>query len=185
MSRLARAAPYAALLAVAAWLYSVAARIEYAGSQDRLGPDFWPKAVLVLLGLLCAYEIAKNLFFRGPAAVSGVLQSLLERSEGSVPPDAPSARPASWGRLGAGLGATVAYVLLVDSLGFFVATAAFLCGFILIGGYRRWAIALAAGLAGSFAMVAIFMKLVYVSLPLGAGPFRALSLLLLVALGVR
>jgi hypothetical protein len=34
-------------------------------------------------------------------------------------------------------------------------------------------------------MVIVFMKLVYVSLPLGTGPFRSLSLALIALLGVR
>jgi putative tricarboxylic transport membrane protein len=187
VSRIARAAPYAALLAVTAWLYAVAARIEYTASEQRIGPDFWPKAILALLGLLCAYEITKNLFFGGPRSVSGVLQSLMEKADESRAEDVrdASGAPPSWTRLGAGAGATLAYVLLVEWLGFFLATAAFLSGFILIGEYRRWGVALAAGVAGSLAMVVVFMKIVYVSLPLGAGPFRALSLALLAALGVR
>jgi hypothetical protein len=186
--RLARVAPYAALAAVAAWLYTIAGRIEYIGAPGRIGPDFWPKAILALLALLCAYEIAKELLFGRSRAVSGILQSLMEEAgesmAGSDPGEA-AATPPSWARLAAGVAATLAYVFAVEVLGFFVATAAFLAGFILIGGYRRRAIALAAGLAGSFAMLVVFMKVVYISLPLGAGPFRALSLGLLALLGVR
>lgn len=187
-SRIARAAPYAALLAVAAWLYVVAARIEYIGPQDRIGPDFWPKAILALLGLLCAYEIAKSLFFSGPQSVSGMLQTLMQEAAESAlgGADAASAgqRP-SLARLAWGTAVTLAYVLLVEPLGFFVATAAFLCAFVMAGGYRRWGVALALGVGGSLAFVVVFMKIVYVSLPLGIGPFHALSLALLAALGVR
>jgi len=188
VKRLARVAPYAALAAVTAWLYAVAGRIEYVGAPGRLGPDFWPKAILALLALLCAYEIAKEIFFGGSRAVSGVLQSLMEEADESMPAgDAgdSAVAPPSWARLAAGVGATLAYVLSVEHLGFFVATAAFLAGFMLIGGYRRRAIALVVGLAGSFAMLVVFMKVVYISLPLGAGPFRALSLGMLALLGVR
>jgi len=185
--RIARAAPYALLLGVGAWLYSVAARIDYLGPAGRIGPDVWPKAILAILGALCAYEIVKNLFLPGPQSVSGVLQSLMEEAARSrdLGADAAGARRPSFARLGAGMAATLAYVFTVEWLGFFVATAAFLAAFVLIGGYRRRGIALAVGGIGSLAMVVIFMKIVYVSLPLGAGPFRALSLALLAALGVR
>jgi cytochrome c oxidase subunit IV len=88
-------------------------------------------------------------------------------------------------RLVLGMGATLAYVLLVGMLGFFLATAAYLAAFVAVGGYRRWGVIGACALGGSLAMVVVFMKIVYVSLPLGAGPFRALSLSLLVLLGVR
>lgn len=190
MRRFARAAPYAALAAFTLWLYAVAGRIEYVGPPDRIGPDFWPKAILGLLGLLCAYEIAKHLVFGGPPSVSGVLQTLMEEAvEASAATDdaddAPRAEPSSWRRLAAGVAAMLGYVLAVEPLGFFVATSAFLAGFMRIGGYQRWGVALSVALAGSFAMVVIFMKVVYVSLPLGAGPFRALSIALLAMLGVR
>jgi putative tricarboxylic transport membrane protein len=83
------------------------------------------------------------------------------------------------------MGVTLAYVLLADTLGFLLATAGFLFGFIAVGGYRRWGVAAACAVAGSLAMVVVFMKIVYVSLPLGVGPFRAVSLALLALLGVR
>lgn len=186
LPRLARAAPYAALLALAGWLYSVAAQIEYVGPAERIGPDFWPRAILVLLGLLCAYEVVKNLFVAGSDSVSGMLQSLMQEAADSVDPGAGSALPApSPARLAIGIGTTLAYVLLVDALGFFLATSGFLFAFVMVGGYRRWGVALAVGVAGSFVMLALFMKIVYVSLPLGAGPFRAVSLALLGVLGVR
>jgi putative tricarboxylic transport membrane protein len=185
-SRIARAAPYAVLLAVAAWLFLVAGRIDYVGPAERIGPTFWPKAILGLLALLCAYEIVKSLLFSGPRSVSGVLQALMEEaaagSDDAVP--VADAQP-SLARLAAGMAATLAYVLTVEWLGFFVATAAFLAAFVLIGGYRRWGVALAVGGLGSLGMVVIFMRVVYISLPLGAGPFRTLSLALLAALGVR
>lgn len=184
--RLARAAPHAALLALAGWLYTVAARIEYLGPSERIGPDFWPRAILVLLGLLCAYEVVKSLFLAGPGSVSGMLQSLMQEAVESVEPDAGSAPPRpSPARLASGIIVTLGYVLLVDVLGFFLATSAFLFAFVMVGGYRRWGVALAVGTAGSLAMLAVFMKIVYVSLPLGAGPFRAVSLALLSVLGVR
>jgi putative tricarboxylic transport membrane protein len=181
--RLARAAPYALVLAVAGVLYAVALRIEYLGPADRIGPDFWPRAILVLLMAVCAYEIAKS--FLSPAARSagGMLQEFLDRAAPQA--DAAGAAPPSWKRLGLGMAATLAYVALVAVLGFFLATAAYLAAFIALGGYRRWSVVAACSLGGSLAMVLVFMKVVYVSLPLGFGPFRLLSVGLLQALGVR
>ena len=95
-----------------------------------------------------------------------------------------SAGRAPW-RLAAGIGLTIAYVLVLDLLGFFCATAVYLALFMVVGGYRRAGIVLASSLLGSLAFVYVFMKVVYVSLPLGTGPFQALSLAILGALGVR
>jgi hypothetical protein len=181
--RLARAAPYALLLAIAGGLYVQAAHIEYVGPEGRIGPDFWPRAILTLLAMVCAYELAKSLLVAGAHSTGGMLQHLMDTAAGPGAAE-PRSRP-SLARLALGIGATLAYVLLVDVLGFFVSTAAFLFAFILIGGYRRAGVAAACALAGSLAMVVVFMKLVYISLPLGAGPFRALSIGLLALLGVR
>lgn len=179
--RLARAAPYALVLAAAGVLYLFALRIDTSAAAGRIGPDFWPRAILAILALVCLYEIAKSFLAAGERAAGGLLQSYLVESAdaGDAPP------PPSAPRLLAGIGATIAYVLLVGVLGFFLATAAFISAFIAVGGYRRWGVVAACGLAGSLAMVIVFMKIVYVSLPLGAGPFQALSVALLALLGVR
>jgi putative tricarboxylic transport membrane protein len=182
--RLARAAPYAVLLALAGALYIVAGQFEYTGPADRIGPGFWPRAILALLAVLCAYEIAKSLRVGISASVDGVLQSLMQEAAETLEGQADGERP-SVARLAWGVGATLGYVVLVDVLGFFAATAAFLAAFILVGGYRRPAIAAAIGVAGAGVLTFVFMKIVYVSLPLGLGPFQALSLALLSAFGVR
>lgn len=190
-ARLVRAAPYALLLAAAGVLYGVARRIEYVGPAERLGPDFWPRAILGLLAVVCVYEIAKSLLSADARSAGGMLQNYLldhwgvanDASMEAVDPQ--SAALPSVLRLALGMGATLAYVLLVDVLGFFLATAAYLAAFIALGGYRRWGVIGACALGGSLAMVVVFMKIVYVSLPLGAGPFRLVSVWLLAALGVR
>jgi putative tricarboxylic transport membrane protein len=182
--RLARAAPYAALLALAGWFYFLAGRIEYVGPADRIGPEFWPRAILGLLGITCAYELGKRLLFGEARSVDGVLQSLMQGAAEAPEPPPGEARPSAT-RLAWGIGATLGYVLLVDVFGFFLATAGFLTAFVLIGGYRRPVLASVIGIGGSAMMVAIFMKVVYVSLPLGWGPFQSVSLALMALLGVR
>jgi putative tricarboxylic transport membrane protein len=184
IERFARAAPYGVLLALAAVLYAIAGRIEYIASGDRIGPAFWPRAILGLLGAVCAYEVIKSLLSAGAQSAGGMLQNLMESAAQSADAGGEPVRPSYW-RLALGIGATLAYVGLVDKLGFFLATAAYLAGFTAVGGYRRWGVTLACGVAGSLAMVLVFMKVVYVSLPLGAGPFRAMSIGLLHLLGVR
>ena len=182
--RLARAAPYALLLAGAGGLYYFALGIDTSAAADRIGPDFWPRAVLILLAMVCAYELAKSFLSADARSAGGMLQNYLLDHWGAAD-HAKSAPPPSVLRLGLGMGATLAYVLLVDVLGFFLATAAYLAAFVAVGGYRRWGVIAVCSLGGSLAMVVVFMKIVYVSLPLGAGPFRALSINLLALLGVR
>ena len=71
------------------------------------------------------------------------------------------------------------------TLGFFVATAVYLALFMVIGRYRRPVVVAVTSVVGSLAFVYVFMKIVYVSLPLGSGPFQHLSIAVLAALGVR
>ena len=132
--RLARAAPYVLLLAVAGALYAAALRIDYVGPADRIGPDFWPRAVLILLAAVCVYEIAKSLVATQARSAGGMLQLYLD----TAPAGTGGGQRPSAARAALAIGATLAYVLLVGVLGFFLATAAFLAGFIALGGYRRW-----------------------------------------------
>ena len=69
-------------------------------------------------------------------------------------------------------------------IGFFVATLAFLAIFPWIGGMRRPLAIGVTALAGTLTLVVVFLKVAYISLPLGEGPFREISLALLRVLGV-
>ena len=164
--------PYAALLAGAGWLYHDAGSFASSAKAGQLGPDFWPRAVLVLLMAVCAIEIARHAFLaRAPAAGA----EAAEEDEG----------PRFPGLLAAGMLITALYVPGMDYLGFFVATVAYLAAFMAVGRYRRWGVIAATSLLGSLAFVYVFMKVVYVSLPLGVGPFRLVSTALMSALGIH
>ena len=86
--------------------------------------------------------------------------------------------------LAGGIALIAAYVLAVPYTGFFVTTALFLGIFPWIGGLRRPVLSAVMGIGGALALVVIFMRVAYISLPLGEGPFRALSLALMRAIGV-
>ncbi len=129
------------------------------------------------MGLLCAWEIARRLAVRPRGGGPGA--SAAETGDASPAPPAIQA-----GKLAAGAGLVLAYVVTVPWLGFFVATAVFLAAFPWFGGLRRPLLTGALGVAGSLALVVVFMRVAYISLPLGEGPFRSLSLALLAAIGV-
>jgi len=84
-----------------------------------------------------------------------------------------------------GMAATLAYVWLVPRVGFFVCTAAYLAAFLWIGGYRRRMRMAAMSLFGALLLMFVFMKLVYVSLPLGEPPFAGVMLTLMDWMGIR
>ena len=83
-----------------------------------------------------------------------------------------------------GIGLISLYVVLVPFTGFFFATAVFLFAFPLVGGFKRPGIAAAISAAGTLVLAVVFLKIAYISLPLGVGPFQALSIGLMRLLGV-
>jgi putative tricarboxylic transport membrane protein len=163
--------PHGLMLLASILLYWAATRIEAdTGGGGRIGPDAWPKAIIVLMGLLCAWEIAKRL----------ALRSRME-PKGEASADEPAAQPR---KLASGIAIIFGYVLAVPWIGFFLATTVFLALFPWLGGFRRPVLTTVTGLAGSFVLVVMFMRVAYISLPLGEGPFRTLSIALLAAIGV-
>jgi len=178
--------PYATLLAGAAFLYHETGRFAYAAKPGELGPGVWPKAILLLLIAVCVYEIVRRTLFvrRAPKCVAAT--ETLAADAADPAPEAPPADAARHPyRLLAGITLTVLYVLVLDTLGFFLATALYLALFMVVGRYRRAGVIAATSVVGSLAFVFVFMKVVYVSLPLGTGPFQAVSVWILGLLGIR
>jgi putative tricarboxylic transport membrane protein len=174
--RLKGVLPYAAVAAGAAYLYSVAADIQYPARAGTLGPDFWPKLVLALMLVVCAAKIVATLALGGREE-GGLLQGVIEEPE-------PAPESNLW-TLAGGMVLSVAYVWALPRLGFFSATVPYLAAFIALGGYRRWGVVAALSIGGALALVFFFMKVVYVSLPLGQGPFQQVTLALMQLMGIR
>jgi putative tricarboxylic transport membrane protein len=182
LNRLLRAAPYIVLQLAAMYFYQLAGHIEYPATSGRIGPDFWPKSILVLLGGVCIYEIIKNLLIGETFTAAGLLEKLMKDSGANEGEEKLRSYPML---LVGGILLTVVYVATIDKLGFFLATIAYLALFMVIGRYRRWGVIAISSVLGSLALVFIFMKVVYVSLPLGTEPFSAVSLWLLAIMGVH
>ena len=182
LSQIRKNAPYVAVFAIAAYLYLLAREIDFAAPGGRIGPDFWPKAILLMAMATCAYEVVKNLFFgKSAKELAGVLQSIVAEAPGETEEE-----PASYLHLlVTGIAMTVAYVLLIERLGFFLCTFVYLAGFMLVGRYRRSGVVLATSLVGSLVFMFVFMKVVYVSLPLGQAPFSEVSFFLMRLMGIR
>lgn len=181
----ARIAPYVIVLAIAGFLYRSAGQIDYFAPAGRIGPDFWPKMVLILMIATCIYEIVRIGLFSSDDPVSGVLQTL-----SASPPADESQPPADAGpsyplRLIFGIAITVLYAAVVPYAGFFLTTFSYLVAFMALGRYRRMPIAIGVSLAGTLLMLYFFMKVAYISLPIGTAPFSAVSLYLMQVMGVR
>jgi hypothetical protein len=185
LNRLRRAVPYVIVLVTTAVLFVFANRISFVAPGGRIGPDAWPKAILALAMLTCVFQVVKTLFFGGAGEqVAGVLESIIEEAPaGERTETAPEPRYPHL--IVGGIVLTVAYVVLIDRLGFFLCTFAYLAAFAWIGRYRRPLVVLASSLVGSLLFMFVFMKVVYVSLPLGREPFSQVTFLLMRLMGIR
>ncbi|MET3793729.1 tripartite tricarboxylate transporter TctB family protein [Aquamicrobium terrae] len=158
--------PYAVMLLVAVFFWFIADGIDYAARPGTLGPDFWPKAAILLIGITCAYELARAFFLGRSNDTQGLAATLTSAD------DAEEEVSAKYPRLlVAGAALTVAYGLLLPWLGFPLTTFLYFVCFMYVGRYRRHlAIWLNAAL-GTLVFCILFMRLVYVSLPRGVPPF--------------
>ena len=113
----ARVAPYVVVLGIAAFLYYSASTIDFFAPGGRIGPDFWPKMVLLLMIATCVYAIVKIAFFSSEESVSGVMQTLSDSPPGAseaLPPAQDEGRTYPL-RLALGIGATVLYAAVVPA----------------------------------------------------------------------
>jgi hypothetical protein len=182
--RLKAIVPHTLMLAVSGLLYLAAMRIEVGALSGRIGPDAWPKFIIGAMAALCVYEIAKRLLVGTSFTATGLIQGL-NRPPDDANRELAAREPERHNRkLAAGIGLVSAFVLGVAYVGFFVGTVLFLALFSWVGGYRRPVTVAVVSLIGALALLVIFMRVAYVSLPLGVGPFKALSLVLLRLIGV-
>jgi putative tricarboxylic transport membrane protein len=177
-SRLRGAAAYIVVLGAAAYLYELAEHFAYEPEPGRIGPDAWPKIVLVLLMATCVWKTGRILLF----GVPDPSQEEIQEDTPIVPAQAGNFVHLSW----VGIAITVIYAYLLPILGFFAATVIFIAAIAAIAGRYRKPLPLAlTSIVAPLVLMFVFMRIVYIALPLGRGAFKELSLLLLKVLGIR
>lgn len=135
--------------------------------EGQLGPDFWPRLVLVGLAAVCAVRVA----------------SLWRDASGDRAASSRAA-PLARRRLALAIGLILLYVLATPLVGFPLATGAFIAAFAVVAGARRPAGVAAAAVIGTLGVLYLFVKVVYLPLPKGDGPFEAVTLTLYRLLGI-
>lgn len=167
--------PYVVGLAVAALLYYFARQIEYTPRPGALGPDFWPKAIITLMAVVCLFEIARILI--GLKAEAHGVAEALESQDGEE-----EATKYPW-LLAGGIVLVVVYAVVVDILGFLLSTFLFLAAFMYLGRYRNHLAVWATSVTITLLAALIFMRFAYVALPRGEPPFDAITDFIRVMLG--
>jgi putative tricarboxylic transport membrane protein len=168
LSRRGRAVWSLLLFVVAlALLLLLNARGHFRSEAGELGPNFWPRLWLGLLLALTALDVAAELLWV------------------RVPASEAAARPRDNLRLvAAGTVYVAAYAFAMVLAGFALATAVFLVAFAHLGGYRNLRVLAPTALATTVALLYLFVRVVYISLPLGEGPFVGMNVALYRLLGI-
>jgi putative tricarboxylic transport membrane protein len=173
-SAIRAAFPYAIGLAVAAVLYIFAQQIEYSPRPGMLGPDFWPKAAIALMAVVCLFEIVCAM--AGMRSQTLGVVDTLDKDESEQPPTYPKL-------LLGGIVLVTIYAVVVGFLGFLLSTFIFLAAFMYVGRYRNHLAIWATSAAITLLAALIFIRLAYVSLPRGVPPFDAVTDFVRVMLG--
>jgi putative tricarboxylic transport membrane protein len=172
-----RVIPYAMVFGVAAFLLYRAEHFDFTAPVNQVGPDSWPKLVLYMIMATSAFEGARRLLSsrrnRSAAPVVPIVESPFERE------------PADMRIVFTCVAASLVYLALFEIVGFFSDTIVFVLALIWIGGFRRFWTALAVSIATTLLFMLIFLRVIYVALPIGTGPFEWLSTSLMRLLGVH
>ena len=154
----ALAAPLAGVLLSVALLAHTRGLDEVAQS-GQLGPGFWPRLILIALG---ASSLAKLLGVaragRSPRAAA------VARDEISAP------------RLAASVAALVLYVVVTPLVGFAFATTGFVAAFMTLAGARSTGGIVATATLTTVTVLYVFVRIVYLPLPKGAGPLEDVTI---------
>ena len=186
-----RTAPFLIVLGAGVWLWTVANDFAISTTLGRAGPDLWPKIILVLLIGAALWGALETLFKPPSGDDTSILVTNATRTAGHEE----DARKDLEGDVAdgekrpifaiLGIASMLGYVIVIPYLGFIVSTFLLLLAIMTFAGYEWRLRATLISLIGALVFFVVFQRIVYVSLPLGAGPFRELTLALMALLGVR
>ncbi len=137
-------------------------------ARGQLGPGFWPRMALIGLAGACAAKFVE--------------EWRRARRAGVIAAEAAEPAPIARAKLVAGIVSILLYALLAPWLGFALATAVFVAAFLVLCGMRALPAIVANVVIGTIGLLYLFVKVVYLPLPKGDGPFEALTLVLYRAL---
>src|SRR5262245_43510015 len=182
MQAIGRSAPFVVLLCAAVYLLSLTRHFEFPRAPGRLGPDFWPQTLLVLLIIACVLGIASNVW-----ATLRAGKDPTESATGMVQPAAleEPETPSRYGLVVAGMALLLTYPVTLEYLGFVIATFLLMALFMWVGQWRNPIGVTAVSAMGTLCLFYVFRGVVYVSLPLGVEPFRSATVWIASAMGMR
>ncbi len=176
--RLQAALPYVVVFAVGIFLFYVAGQFDFEQVSGRIGPGAWPQLILVLMLATALWGIVSSAIKAGQPEV--IDQTEAEDAEEFVRP--PEIYP--W-MVWLAVVTTVVYLVLLPIFGFFLSTIVYSAALMYLGHFRRPLVVAGMSVAIAFGFMFVFMRVVYVALPLGVPPFEQISYGLMAAMGVH
>jgi putative tricarboxylic transport membrane protein len=180
IQRLREATQYAIILCGAAYLWYVADHIAYAPIPGQMGPERWPKIIVGVLAIVCAIEIVRRLILPSATAVSAPQGEEKDAEDEWLRPKQTHI-PLVFGTIVA----SIVYLVALDYCGFAFSTMIYSGCLMWLGGFRRLAYVAVLAVLLTLCFSFVFMKVIFVALPLGQGPFEKISLFVMSLVGVR
>jgi hypothetical protein len=190
--RLGRAAPFLLAAFICVLLFGIANQFDFVARPGQPDPSVWPKIILILIMLASAWGALEQLLVPGDDDGLGPLVRAAVRAVGRES-EAQADLEAEAGlggqceplRVLAAIAAMFGFVGGIAYVGFTVAAFSLMFAVMVLAGYQRYFFAILISLLGALAFFLVFQRVAYVSLPLGVGPFKALSTTLMATFGVR
>lgn len=183
-SALLGALPYLGILAVCFGLYRLADGFGGVIGDSVVGPSTWPKMIIWALAGVSAYECVRRLGSSAFKRYSGE-KLLAPVDPDGAPDDENHGETSELGPVFGAIVATLVYLVAFETVGFTVDTFIFMLTIMWLGRFRRLIVSALLCGAATIGLLFAFMKLVFVPLPLGVGPFAVLSTTLLRVLGIH
>jgi putative tricarboxylic transport membrane protein len=184
MQALVKSAPFAVLLCAALYLFTVTLQFDFPRAAGRLGPDAWPQATLILLMIACVAGIVRNLLAADRSEPPPQIGTDRAARPGDMQTSDPEV-PSRYGLVATGFLLFLGYPLALEYAGFLIATFLLMALFMLVGQWRNLLGVAAVSIVGTLALFYVFRGIVYVSLPLGRGPFQDATAWVASLLGMR
>lgn len=156
-------------VAVAAALFVATRGLDDVAQGGQLGPAFWPRLALIGLTLACAAKAMEE--WRRPEV-------------GPTLDDAAPPAEVSRGRLLVAVILLFLYVVVMPLVGFMLATAVFAVAFMWHAGARSIVGVVTATVLVTVGLLYVFVRVVYLPLPKGQGPFEGITIAVYRLLGI-
>jgi putative tricarboxylic transport membrane protein len=175
LRRLQAALPYVVVLAAGIFLFYEASNFEFEQVSGRIGPGAWPELVLVIMLVTALWGIVSSAVKAG------------KQAEHDAAADEDLVRPPEIypHRVWIAVVGTIGYLLVLPLLGFFLATIVYSFGLMYLGQFRRPLPIAVLSVAIAACFLFVFMRVVYVALPLGIAPFNQVSYAIMAMMGVH